>query len=241
MRSACVLLIGNEILSGRTKDANLAYLGERLNSYGIRVMHARVIPDIEQVIIDTVKEVSAAFDYVFTTGGIGPTHDDITAEAVAKALGSTLERNAEAVALLEEHYAKGETKLNEARLTMADIPVGAKLIYNRVSAAPGFILKNVYVMAGVPSIMRAMIDSLADELSDGAKMHSETIEVNQAEGDIAEVLGAVQVAFPEVEIGCYPKFEAGRLSASLVIRSTDANAIARCSAQLHTALAALAA
>lgn len=239
MRTACVLLIGNEILSGRTQDQNLGYLGERLNHYGIRLLEARVIPDIESVIIETTREVSQKFDLVFTTGGIGPTHDDITSDAIAKAMGVQLERNEVAVKLLQEHYANSDTQLNNARLKMAEVPVGAKLIYNHVSAAPGFVIGNVHVLAGVPSIMRAMIDSLADALSGGPSMQSETIEAPLPEGDIADILSVAQEKFSQVEIGCYPKYAAGKLSSSLVMRSIDEDALKECLQHLNGALDAI--
>ena len=235
MRTAAAILIGNELLSGRTKDANLPYFGEKLNRYGIRLCEARVIADDEQTIVDTVNLMRKTYDYVFTTGGIGPTHDDITSACVAKAFDVPLTRNAEAVELLKAHYDEKGQELTSARLKMADVPEGSELIYNIVSAAPGFIIGNVHVMAGVPSIMRAMLDSLEDKLSGGPSMLSETIELNAREGDIADKLTEIQGAYPDIEIGCYPKFQDGVLSCSLVLRSLNEAAIADCAQKIRQA------
>lgn len=220
--TACLVIIGNEILSGRTQDANLAYLGKGLNDVGVRLMEVRVIPDVRQTIIDTVNDVRRRFDYVFTTGGIGPTHDDITAEAVAAAFGVPIERNPEAKARLEAYYATTTIELNEARLKMADIPRGATLIENPVSGAPGFRLENVYVMAGVPRIMQAMFDSFKHELRGGRPMLTRTVVAPIGEGTLAAGLAAIQEAHPAVEIGSYPFFGGGRFGTSLVARGRDA-------------------
>lgn len=235
--TACLIIIGNEILSGRTKDANLPFLAERLNAWGIRLREARVIPDVEETIIATVNACRPAFDYVFTTGGIGPTHDDITAAAMAKAFGVRLERNAEARALLEARYEPGT--LTEARLKMADIPEGASLIENPVSAAPGFQLGNVFVLAGVPNIMQAMVDGLRHRLVGGAPMLSRTISSLLAEGDLAAGLGALQARYPEVEIGSYPYFRLRRFGVSVVLRATDAEALDRAAADLAVLIRSL--
>jgi len=221
--NACLIIIGNEILSGRTQDKNLAWLAKELNETGIRIGEVRVIPDITETIVGTVNECRAKFDYVFTTGGIGPTHDDITSDAIAKAFGVKLERNKEAEALLQRHY--GKEKLNAARLKMADLPAGASLILNPVSAAPGFRMENVFVMAGVPSIMQAMFAGLRHELKGGAKMLSKTLSAFITEGVIAERLTAIQEQCPDVEIGSYPFMRQHRLGTSLVARSTDAAAL----------------
>ncbi|MDP6604337.1 MAG: molybdopterin-binding protein [Rhodospirillales bacterium] len=221
--TACVLIIGNEVLSGRTQDANLQYLGAGLGELGIRLIEARVIADDEDTIARVVNECRARYDYVFTTGGIGPTHDDITAAAVARAFGVALIRNPQAVALLEDHYAPN--KVNEARLKMAETPDGARLVENPVSSAPGFQMGNVFVLAGVPSIMRVMFDGLKDRLEGGRPMLSETIVARLPEGIMAEGLAAAQARHPSVEIGSYPFFREGRMGVSLVVRATDAGAI----------------
>ncbi len=217
--TACLIIIGNEVLSGRTQDANLQFLGARLNDLGIRLVEARVIRDDEQTIIDTVNVSRAAFDYVFTTGGIGPTHDDITSAAIAKAFGVALERNPDAVALLQSHYERPED-LNEARLTMADIPAGGILIHNPVSKAPGYQMKNVFVLPGVPRIMQAMFEGMKDRLTGGAVVHSITLAAFIPEGSLAGPLAGVQDAHGGVEIGSYPFIRHGRLGVSVVVRST---------------------
>lgn len=222
MSTACVIIIGNEILSGRTQDINLNWLAKELNAVGVRLLEARIIPDITDAIIKTLNECRAVFDYVFTTGGIGPTHDDITSEAVAQAFGVKYGRNKEAEALLTRHYnASGSHALNEARLKMADMPEGATLIPNPVSIAPGFILGNVYVMAGVPGIMQAMFDGIKHTLKGGKPMLSATVSVFITEGNIASRLTQTQKEFPDVEIGSYPFMRAGKLGTSLVARHTD--------------------
>lgn len=217
--TACMIVIGNEILSGRTQDANLAWIAKELNESGVRLTEARVIPDIDAVIVETVNHCRANFTYVFTSGGIGPTHDDITTAAIARAFGVPVERNARAQALLEKHY--GSRTLNAARLKMAEIPAGAALILNPVSAAPGFRMENVYVMAGVPSIFRAMFSYVKHELKGGLKMLSRSISAYVTEGVIAEGLTAIANRAPDVDIGSYP-FMRQRLGTSLVARSTDA-------------------
>lgn len=219
MSTACVIVIGNEILSGRTQDSNLAWLAVELNKAGVRLKEARVIPDIPEAIIKTVNECRAAYDYVFTTGGIGPTHDDITSECIAKAFGVKYERNAEAEALLLKHY--GKDKLNEARLRMCNMPKGATLIPNPVSVAPGFCVENVYVMAGVPHIMQAMFDHIKPTLKGGSPMVSQTVSTFLTEGTIAKELTAIQEQFPDIEIGSYPFVRDGKLGTSLVARGED--------------------
>lgn len=223
--TACVLVIGNEILSGRTKDANLPWLAEQLNAIGVQVLEARVIPDIEATIVATVNDVRAKFDYVFTTGGIGPTHDDITAECVAKAFGVPLERNPEAVARLMSHYAN-PADLNEARLRMANIPRGATLIDNPVSKAPGFAIGNVFVMAGVPRIMQAMFDGLKHRLAGGRPMLSRTVTSTVPEGKLARGLSEIQGRYAGVEIGSYPYFRLGQFGTSIVLRGFEAGPLA---------------
>ena len=217
--SACLLIIGNEILSGRTQDKNLAHLALELNEVGIQLREVRVIPDIEDIIVSTVNEVRAKFDYIFTTGGIGPTHDDITTAAVAKAFGVPVVRDAEAERLLRAYIPEG--RINEARLKMADVPQGATLIPNAVSAAPGFIIGNVHVMAGIPNIMQAMLAALLPTLRRGAKVESVSITTDVLEGTLAAGLTAIQNRYPESDIGSYPQFVDGRGITTLVVRSPD--------------------
>jgi molybdenum cofactor synthesis domain-containing protein len=236
--TAAVLVIGNEILSGRTKDANLAYLAVELNKLGVRLVEARVIPDIEARIVEAVNALRARYDYLFTTGGIGPTHDDITAECIAKAFGVSLLRHPEAVERLRRNY-KNPSDLNEARLRMANVPEGGVLIDNPVSGAPGFQIGNVFVMAGVPAIMQAMFQGLKHRLVGGAPMLSRTIGTNLPEGKIAEGLGALQDRHPEVEIGSYPFFRQGKFGVGLVIRATDRAAIDRTGEELRALLIGL--
>lgn len=218
--TACVLIIGNEILSGRTRDENLSFLGRRCDELGIVLSQARVIPDSESSIIAHVNECRAGFSYVFTTGGIGPTHDDITSASVAKAFGVALERNAAAVAALDRYYEPGT--VNAARLRMADIPLGARLIDNPVSGAPGFQLGNVFVLPGVPSIMQAMFDGMTDRLTGGDPILTENVTTNLLEGVLAMDLGKIQDRYSNVTIGSYPFFRKGSLGVNLVLRSTDA-------------------
>ncbi len=217
--TAAVLVIGNEVLSGRTQDANLNWLARELAAAGVRLIEARVIRDEEPAIIAAVNEVRGQVDYVFTTGGIGPTHDDITSECVAKAFGVKLVRNPEAVRTLEAHYPPGS--LNEARLRMANTPEGATLIENPVSKAPGFQIGNVLVLAGVPSVMRAMFDGIKARLKGGAVQLSRTVTCTLGEGVIAKDLGALQARYGDLEIGSYPYFRAGGFGVSLVLRGTD--------------------
>ncbi|OWJ64223.1 competence/damage-inducible protein A [Inquilinus limosus] len=218
--TAAVLVIGDEILSGRTKDANMGFLAERLTELGIRLREARVVPDVPEEIIAAVNALRARYDYVFTTGGIGPTHDDITAECVARAFGVPLLRHPEAVRRLEAHYEPGQ--LNEARLRMANVPEGGTLIDNPVSAAPGFRIGNVHVMAGVPRIMQAMFDGIAPTLAGGDKVLSRTVTCDLGEGVIAAGLGAIAAEYSELSVGSYPYFRAGKFGTSLVLRGTDA-------------------
>jgi molybdenum cofactor synthesis domain-containing protein len=219
--TACLVVIGNEILSGRTKDANLPFLATNLNALGVRLMEARVIPDIEDTIVATINEVRARFDYVFTTGGIGPTHDDITADAIAKAFGVALPEHPEAVARLERHYGSPEL-FTPARRRMARVPQGGILIDNPVSTAPGFQIGNVFVMAGVPMIVEAMFGSLKHRLVGGKPMLSRAVKVNLPEGTIAQPLTDLQARYADLEIGSYPAFRQGRVMTSLVLRGTEA-------------------
>ncbi|MAG96524.1 MAG: molybdopterin-binding protein [Alphaproteobacteria bacterium] len=223
--TACLIIIGNEILSGRTEDANLPFLARRLNEVGVRLADARVIPDVEDTIVDTVNECRARYDYVFTTGGIGPTHDDITGASIAKAFGVGWALNDEAHRILTTHYQMTGAKLNEARLKMAYTPLGAELIENPVSKAPGYRLENVYVFAGIPSVMQAMFESIAHTLTGGAPVLSRTVAATLPEGTIAADLGALQERYPGIDIGSYPFYRAGKFGCSLVLRTTDETAL----------------
>lgn len=217
--TACLIIIGNEILSGRTQDANLAHLAQRVNEVGVQLREVRVIPDVEETIVATVNEVRAKYDYVFTTGGIGPTHDDITSASIAKAFHVPIHRHPEAERILRSHYTSEQ--INEARLKMADVPQGAELLDNPVSAAPGFRMGNVFVMAGVPKIMQAMLDAIVPTLKGGAPVQSLSITTDLPEGDIATGLADIQHRYPDVEIGSYPMYKAGGFATTLVLRSTS--------------------
>ncbi len=235
--TACVIVIGNEILSGRTQDTNIAFLGERLNELGVRLMEARVIPDIEDTIVATVNEVRTRFTYVFTTGGIGPTHDDITAASIAKAFGVPLTEHPEARAILDAHYPPGE--LTEARLRMARTPEGAVLIDNPVSKAPGFQMDNVFVMAGIPEIMQAMFESLSHRLVGGKPLISRSVTVYLPESKVALGLEALQGRYSDVEIGSYPFNRAGRFGTRLVLRATEAARLDAAAGELDGLIAEL--
>jgi molybdenum cofactor synthesis domain-containing protein len=226
--TAALLIIGNEILSGRTQDKNLAYVANTLNEVGVRLSEVRVIPDIEGEIVDAVNLLRAKFDYVFTTGGIGPTHDDITAESVAKAFGRRLIVHPEAFRRMDEHYKQMGREMNEARLRMAKTPEGATLVDNPISTAPGFNVENVYVMAGVPSIMQAMLEGLKKGLVGGAKVQSRTVLCTLGEGDVADGLGAIQKAYPDIDIGSYPQYSRGNYKVSLVMRGTEPEPLDNC-------------
>ena len=222
-----MIVIGNEVLSGRTKDKNIGWVAEKLNSVGIDLIEARIIRDNHDVIISTIQELSKKVDYIFTSGGIGPTHDDITTFAIAKAFRIQVKKNKEALRRLEEHYKDTGIELNSARLKMADIPLGAKLIDNPVSAAPGFNIKNVYVMAGVPKIMQAMLDGVIKTIKNGSKTMSISIGCNIGEGNIAKGLEKIETSQKNIEIGCYPWFRAGLAGTNVVIRSMDKQACAQ--------------
>ena len=222
--TAAIVIIGNEILSGRTQDANVSFLGRRLSELGIRLVEVRIVRDEDDAIGDAVNALRAAHDYVFTTGGIGPTHDDITSEAVAKALGLPFGRNPEAEAILRAYYKPED--VTEARLSMADMPDGAELIDNPVSRAPGFRIGNVYVLPGVPSILEVMFDGIAGSLAGGEPVLTVSVAANLPEGTISTPLRGIQDDHPTVEIGSYPYFKEGKLGASLVMRGTDAAEIA---------------
>ncbi|WP_018391358.1 molybdopterin-binding protein [Ancylobacter sp. FA202] len=238
--TAAVLVIGDEILSGRTKDRNIGYIAEYLTAIGVDVREVRVVPDIEDEIVGAVNALRARYTYVFTTGGIGPTHDDITADCVAKAFGVGIDIDPRARAMLLE-YIKPED-LNEARLRMARIPHGADLVENPVSKAPGFWIGNVIVMAGVPTIMQAMLDQVAPKLRTGIRMLSQTVRADAREGDVGGPLGAIARAHPEVSIGSYPFMaEDGRPNTNLVVRGRDPEKLAAAVAEVEAMVAALAA
>jgi molybdenum cofactor synthesis domain-containing protein len=218
--TAAVLIIGNEILSGRTQDTNLNHIAMQLAGRGIRLAEARVVADIEDEIVAAVRALSARYSYLFTTGGIGPTHDDITVDAIAKAFGKPVVVHPEARARLEKHYGAGN--VTPARLRMARVPEGASLVDNPVSGAPGIRIGNIFIMAGVPSIMRAMIDGIVPTLAGGPIVLARSIACEIAESVLAEPLGAIQAAHSDVDIGSYPWFRSGRFGVSLVTRGTDA-------------------
>jgi len=228
--TAAVLIIGNEILSGRTQDTNLAYLAAGLNSVGVTLREARVVPDIAQEIVAAVNELRARYDYLFTTGGIGPTHDDITSEAVAKAFGVPWTLHPEAHQIFLEHYKPGE--LNEARLRMAHTPQGASLVRNAVSRAPGFRMGNVFVFAGIPRVMQAMFDAVKHDLKGGRPMLARTVSCHLAEGVIAKGLGEIQNCYPDLDIGSYPFYRRGEFGTSLVLRGRDAERLAAGTAEV---------
>ncbi len=220
---AAMIVIGNEILSGRTQDKNINYVAQKLVECGVVLEEVRIIPDDEDIIVNTVHTLKSQVDYVFTSGGIGPTHDDITAACIAQACGVKLEENKEAYGVLFDYY--GEAELTDSRLRMAQIPVGGVLIPNPVSSAPGFQIENVYVMAGVPRIMQAMMDHVAMTLQGGAVIESRTVLCEHPESVIAEKLGALHERYDVVDIGSYPHFQNGKLGVSIVLRSDDINAL----------------
>ncbi len=225
MANAAILVIGNEILSGRTQDTNVAYLGKELAARGITLAEVRVVRDEQAAIVAALNALRASYTYVFTSGGIGPTHDDITSAAVAKAFGVALERNPDAVRRLQSRYGEGE--LNAARLKMAEIPAGAALVDNPISQAPGFRLDNVFVMAGVPSILRAMFEGIRATLAEGPPQLSRSITLSAREGDLAEELSHIQDRHPDVDVGSYPSFTEGRSLVSIVARGTDISRLDR--------------
>jgi molybdenum cofactor synthesis domain-containing protein len=238
--SAAILVIGDEILSGRTKDKNIGYIAEYLTTIGIDVREVRVVPDVEDEIVTALNALRSRYSYVFTTGGIGPTHDDITAACVAKAFGVALDLNEAARKIIAERAAASGNELNEARLRMAMIPRGATLVANKVSGAPGFRIGNVITMAGVPAIMQAMLDEVAPTLETGAKMLSETIRADAKEGDVGTELGRIASANPGVSIGSYPFFD-DKLgpNTNIVVRARDAARLAEVRGQVEAMLRAV--
>jgi molybdenum cofactor synthesis domain-containing protein len=225
--TAAILVIGDEILSGRTKDKNIGYIADYLTALGIDLKEVRIVGDEEGAIVEAVNALRSRYDYVFSTGGIGPTHDDITAQSVAKAFGVPIDHDPRAVKILQERLAQTGAELNEARMRMTRIPAGADLVLNKVSAAPGFWLGNVIVLAGVPSIMQAMLDGVAAKLKTGVRILSETVRADAREGDIGTPLGEIAKAYPEVAIGSYPFFDDARgPNTNVVLRARDPQKLA---------------
>ena len=228
--NAAILIIGNEILSGRTKDTNTSTLATWLNTIGVKVEEVRVIPDIEKTIVETLNFLRANYNYVFTSGGIGPTHDDITAESVSKAFGIKYEIHKEAFKILEAYYKPGE--FNEGRQKMVWMPENANLILNPTSGAPGFNVDNVFCLPGVPSILKSMLGGITNKIVGGEPILSLTISLKTVESEIANSLTKVQDDNKDVEIGSYPFFQAGKLGVSIVIRSEDQSKIDICNSQI---------
>jgi molybdenum cofactor synthesis domain-containing protein len=228
--NSAIIIIGNEILSGRTQDTNTSTIATWLNSIGVKVGEVRVIPDVEKTIVDTINLLKTTYDYIFTTGGIGPTHDDITAESVSKAFGLKYEIHQEAFKILEAYYKPGE--FNEGRQKMVWMPENANLILNPTSGAPGFNVKNVFCLPGVPSILKSMLGGLTNRIVGGKPILSLTISLRTVESEIANSLTNVQKDNQDVEIGSYPFFQAGKLGVSIVIRSEDQFKIDNCNSQI---------
>ena len=234
---AAMIVIGNEILSGRTQDKNIQYVAQKLNDKGIRLSEVRVVPDIDDELVHAVQALSEKYDYVFTSGGIGPTHDDITADNVARAFNVGISQNEEAYKILLDYYGEGE--LTDARLRMARIPVGASLIPNPVSAAPGFNIENVYVMAGVPKIMQSMVDYIVPSLVAGAPLLTRTVETSLYESELAEGLGAIQDQYPDLDIGSYPGYGPTKSSVSVVLRGIDQSQLDRAAQDVEAFIASI--
>ena len=228
--NAAILIIGNEILSGRTQDTNTSTLANWLNSIGVKVNEVRIVPDLENIIVDTLNILRKKNDYVFTTGGIGPTHDDITAESVSKAFDLKYEIHKEAFKILEAYYKPGE--FNEGRQKMVWMPSNAELILNPTSGAPGFRIKNVFCLPGVPSILKSMLGGIKDKIIGGEPIISHTISLRTVESEIANSLSKVQDQNKDVEIGSYPFFHAGKLGVSIVLRSENQTKIDTCNSQI---------
>ena len=224
--NAAIIIIGNEILSGRTQDINVSFLSKWLNDLGVSVSEVRIIEDQEESIVKTIKEVRVNFKYVFTTGGIGPTHDDITSKSIAKTFNLSCGYHKEAYDILEKYYKPGE--FNEGRKKMAKIPDRAALIYNPSSGAPGFIVENVFCLPGVPSILKSMVKGLKNKIAGGKKILSKTVSINTVESEIAKSLADIQNKFKNIEIGSYPFFRMGKIGVSIVMRSTEKNKIDDC-------------
>ena len=227
---ASLIIIGNEILSGRTQDKNLSYLANWLNEIGIQLGEVRVIRDEEEIVVETVNYLRSTYDYVFTTGGIGPTHDDITSLCIAKAFGVELEINTGALGILKEYYKDSE--LTDARMKMTKMPVGSELIENPVSRAPGFKMDNVFVLAGIPSIMQGMLEGAKKHLTGGEVVKSKSIDVFTPESNVADALTGLQNKYSEVEIGSYPFNKENRFGTSVVMRSSDEAKLDKCESDL---------
>ncbi|WP_189411439.1 competence/damage-inducible protein A [Neogemmobacter tilapiae] len=230
--TAAMLVIGDEILSGRTRDTNTHYLAGELTQHGIQLAEARVVSDDQAAIVAAVNALRATYDHVFTSGGIGPTHDDITADAIAAAFGVAITHRADAMALMAAHYARSGSEFNDARKRMARIPDGAVLIDNPVSVAPGFTLGNVHVMAGVPNIFQAMVASVLPTLTGGAPLLSQSLRVLRGEGEIAAPFGALAAEYPDLSMGSYPFTQNGVMGTNLVIRGTDAGQLSQAMSKL---------
>jgi molybdenum cofactor synthesis domain-containing protein len=236
--TAALIVIGDEILSGRTKDRNIGYIADHCTAIGIQLQEVRIVADEEPAIVEAVNALRARYTYVFTTGGIGPTHDDITANAIAKALGVPIDVHPEAFALLKAYYERNNREFTPARLRMARTPVGATLVENSISVAPGFMIGNVITMAGIPNIMQVMLDAVTPRLRTGRKMLSEAIDLTTPEGVIAEVFGEHQKEYPDVSMGSYPFRVDDRPCTQLVLRSTDPQRLAAATSGLKAKLAA---
>jgi len=234
--SVAVLVIGDEILSGRTKDKNIGTIAETCTAVGIDVREVRVVADDEAEIVAALDALRARYTYVFTTGGIGPTHDDITADCVAKAFGVPLDVHPEAVAILKERLAKTGGEMNEARLRMARVPRGAALVANKVSGAPGFWIGNVITMAGIPAVMQAMLDEVLPKLKTGVKLLSESVRADAKEGDVGTELGVIAKAHPETIIGSYPFVDERGPNTNIVVRARDADKLAAAKAAVERML-----
>ena len=234
--TAALVVIGDEILSGRTQDKNVAQVATWLNEQGIRLAEVRVVPDDQQRIADAVNALRETHDYLFTTGGIGPTHDDITVDSIAAALGVPVIVHPEARRILEEYYGARGLEVNEARLRMARVPEGAELIPNPASGAPGVRVGNIYILAGVPHIAARMLEALTGTLEGGRPMVSVTLGAYAAESDVADLLRETEAAYPGVAVGSYPFFKDGRFGGNFVVRSADGDAARRCADELRAKL-----
>lgn len=235
--TAAMLVIGDEILSGRTRDSNMHHLAQELTKHGIDLVEARMVSDDATAITSAVQALAAAYDNVFTSGGIGPTHDDITADCIAAAFGASIDVRDDARAILQAHYDRSGTELNEARLRMARIPDGATLIDNPISAAPGFTLQNVHVMAGVPTIFETMVASVLPTLTGGAPLLSQSLRVERGEGEIAGPLTALAETYPDLSFGSYPFSKNGIYGTNIVIRGHDGAQVDQAMAALSAAVA----
>ena len=234
--TAALIIIGDEILSGRTKDKNIGYIADHCTAIGIQLKEVRVVPDEEDELVDAINTLRARFTYVFTTGGIGPTHDDITADCVAKAFGVSIDVDQRALDLMLPYFEKRGVEITPARLRMARIPDGGELVQNSISIAPGFMIGNVITMAGIPNIMQVMLDDVTPRLRKGRLMHSEAIDLDHPEGRVAEMLGQHQQAYPDVAMGSYPTIKNDRPCTQLVLRSIDAERLAVATAGLKKML-----